>query len=197
RFLAALLRKELNLLERVRLRQHWRRLLHQLLDYWYWRGVAEKVQDKKKLHDLLKESKAKSTVHISKIEIDLQQGLEVAERMLDEMRPHSAIFRFGDHPVGKIPYEPGAERLRATHLRPFLATTLSWQLLTAMQRQLLLDYFDGDSRGLRKHRLSEDQTVFTQLTGPACVHQSEKKNDDRPDTRTHLSPGNILDYVEK
>jgi glycosyltransferase involved in cell wall biosynthesis len=130
--LAASLQRTLDLLEWMRLRGRWSRLLYELLDYWYWRGAAEELSTQRALADFLRGGPARADEDAHEIELDLREGLEKAERRLDEERPAGACIRYGQWPVGRIPPQPGAERLRGVHLRPILATDLAWPLLRAM-----------------------------------------------------------------
>jgi GT2 family glycosyltransferase len=130
--LTASLRPPLDLLEWMRLRSHWRRLLHALLDYWYWRGVAEELGTRRELASFLQYGLVRADESVQEIELDLRESLEAAEQRLDEERPASARIRYGQWPVGRIPSQAGAERLRGAHLRPILATDLAWPLLSAL-----------------------------------------------------------------
>lgn len=144
--LVAGLRRLLDLLEWMRLQGRWRRLLNELLDYWYWRGVADGLGKQRagtatrRLADLLHQSAFQSSEEPCEIELDLREGLEAAEQRLDAARPASAAIRYGQHVVGHIALQPGAERLRSAHLRPILATDLAWPLLKA----LALESVSGD-----------------------------------------------------
>jgi GT2 family glycosyltransferase len=122
----------LGIFERLRMRDLWRRLLDNMLDYWYWRGVAKEIRSERALADFLRNAPAGSADDDSEIEIDLRDGLEAAERRLSAERPASARIRYGRQAVGRIPPRPDAERLRGAHLRAILATTMTWPLLNAV-----------------------------------------------------------------
>ena len=135
------LRRNLKLYERARMRSRWRRTVDAVLDYWYWRGVAEEVKTPQRLTDLLRREQTRDACggHGTSdgagepdIEINLDEGLEAAERLLDEKRPTSARLRYGKHFVGQLPAMPGAERLRGAHLRPILAKEMGWALFEAL-----------------------------------------------------------------
>jgi len=130
--LAASLRCTLDILEWMRLRSRWRRRLDELLDYWYWRGVAEELGTRRELASFLQYGLVRADESVHEIELDLREGLEAAERRLDKERPAGTRIRYGPWPVGRIPSQPGAERLRGAHLRPILATDLAWPLLRAL-----------------------------------------------------------------
>jgi glycosyltransferase involved in cell wall biosynthesis len=126
------LRFALGVFERLRMRDLWRRLLDNMLDYWYWRGVAQEIGAERALADFLRNAPAPTDESDSEIEIDLRDGIEAAERRLSEKRPASACIRYGRHPVGRIPPRLDAERLSGGHLRAILATTMVWPLLYAL-----------------------------------------------------------------
>jgi glycosyltransferase involved in cell wall biosynthesis len=128
--LAAGLCHRLNFLEKARARAQWQRLCSSLRAYWYWRGVAEELRTPRALERFLRE--AAPAGDAVQIEIDLLEGLPEAERRLDEERPEGVCLRYGPHLIGTIPPQPGAERLRGAHLRPALAESLAWPLLTAI-----------------------------------------------------------------
>ena len=130
--LAAGLRRLLDLLERMRLRGRWRRLLVHLLDYWYWRGVSSAVGSRRALEDYLRAGRAAAGADSAEVESDLRAGMIVAEQSLDVQRPAGVGLGYGRRSVGHIPAQPGAERLRGVHLRPLLARDLAWPLLRAL-----------------------------------------------------------------
>jgi len=130
--LAIRLRHLLDLLERARLRSRWRRLLDDLLGYWYWRGVAVELGSRRALAGFIEGGLSPVDEGGDEIEIDLRQGLKAAERQLDETRPSGVHIRYGRQSVGRIPPQPGVEALRGVHLRPVLATDLAMPLLKAL-----------------------------------------------------------------
>lgn len=130
--LAVRLRHLLDLLERARLRGRWRRLLDDLLGYWYWRGVAVELGSRRALAGFIEGGPSPVDAGGDELEIDLRRGLEAAERQLDEARPSGVHIRYGRQSVGRIPPQSGVEGLRGVHLRPILATDLAMPLLKAL-----------------------------------------------------------------
>jgi len=128
----ALLRFVLQTLEKIRYRRRWRQILEGLLGYYYWLGVARELGTRKALHDFLKEKGPSPGKGSAEIEIDLQEGLQTAERRLDQERPVGAYIRYGQRFVGHIPPQVGAERLRGAHLRPMLANHFSKHLVKVL-----------------------------------------------------------------
>jgi glycosyltransferase involved in cell wall biosynthesis len=158
--LAASLRCILDLLEWMRLRGRWRRLLNELLDYWYWRGGAEELGTRRALASFLQGGPGRVDEGGHEIELDLREGLETAERRLDEERPAGACIRYGQQPVGRILPQPGAERLRGTHLRPILATDLAWPLLMALALGEATGEAIGTHRLLAESSIQSSETIY-------------------------------------
>ena len=130
--LATYFQRALGPLERARLRHHWHRLYETLRSYWYWRGVMEKLGTGRPLANFVRGDQADLDEGDPKIELDLREGLEAAERRLDEERPMAARIWYGQQLVGLIPSQPGAEALRGAHLRPILANVLAVPLLEVL-----------------------------------------------------------------
>lgn len=130
--LIACLRLILGPLEKVKARRHWRLILNYLLVYSYWLGVAKELGSIQALENFLKDSLSNINTDSEGIEIDLRDGLKVAEEKLDQERPGSAQIRYGRYSIGQILLQPGAERLRGTHLRPILANKLAKPLFKAL-----------------------------------------------------------------
>ena len=126
----------------------------QLRVYWYWRGVVDEIGDQRRLANLLHGAPQARGPVGKEIDLDLRDGLGAAERQLDEIRPMGVWIRFGPQPIGHIPAEPGAERLRGIHLRPFLAKELAQPLLTAIALERASD---GSNRA---GRLSGEHFTF-------------------------------------
>lgn len=130
--LAIPLRRVLDLLERIRLRGPWLWLCRGLRGYWYCRGVVEELGTPKALNGFLRNNPNCANIDATESEIDLHDGLEVAEKRLDEERPAGVRIRYRQQSVGRIPPQPGAERLRGVHLRRILATDFAKPLLKAL-----------------------------------------------------------------
>lgn len=118
--------ESLPLLSRVRILWMWRKILYGLLGYWYWKGVAQELTTTKEVNDFVTTNPGDASAQkIVKIELDLSQGLDKAEMILENTRPDSASLYFEEKFIGTIPGEVGAERLHGAHLRPFLVKRLS------------------------------------------------------------------------
>ena len=111
----ALCRKLLGILETARLRTRWRRLLDDLLSYWYWRGIGESLGGSS-ASELMPASDASPAL----LALDLQRGLAHAVAEIDAVRPQGVSLRWGSLVIGTVPPEPGAEPLQGRHLRSLL-----------------------------------------------------------------------------
>ncbi len=125
----------LSILSRMRLRNQWRLLHGGILTQSYWLGVAAEVKSEPTLASRIAASGsgwARWSEGLRWLSIDLAAGLERAEQLVERNRPDAIRVRLGDLDVGAIDPLPTAERLRGSHLRRLLATTLAHQLRTAL-----------------------------------------------------------------
>lgn len=114
-------RLALTVLAWSRARRQWRRLLENVLWYWYWRGVGDVLGDAgfDELRGLIEAG------HASKgelPELDLRPGLAAAAHTLDRLSPAGIILRYGTVHVGVTREQPWAEPLAGRHLRRLLKT---------------------------------------------------------------------------
>lgn len=138
-FLAALLREAMDVLGAMRFYYLWRRVLEGLLGYWYWRGVAGQLGSLRELRNFIAEL-ARQEPQWRLIDLDLAQGLERSEQLLEAARPDGARLYFNEQFIGQIRPMPGGQKLRGEHLRPALANEFALQLVRALARQGALDY---------------------------------------------------------
>ena len=68
------------------------------------------------------------------LELDLARGIAEAEHRLDELRPRSVRFVYGEHVIGTLPERDGAERLRGIHLRETIVRHFAREYLRAAAR---------------------------------------------------------------
>jgi glycosyltransferase involved in cell wall biosynthesis len=139
-WIASTAAKTLPGLEQAHMAGMWRRALYGVLGYWYWKGVIQELPTWKGIQDFVKDT-ARSQEQDEKnvLIIDLSRSLGRAEEILDRERPDNAVMYFGDKFVGRLPYQPGAERWRGTHLRPYLVSHFLFQLLEAFANQGMID----------------------------------------------------------
>lgn len=141
--IAALLCRLLVVFERLRLRRLWQRVFQGLRTYWYLRGVKDELKTRRGLIKYLQEGPAHSQPDDVEIDLDLSQGLELAERRLDEERPAGARIFYKNTVIGHLPPQVGAERLKGAHLRAILASDLSWPLLKILIMEQAREPFDS------------------------------------------------------
>ena len=125
----------LRLFEQLKWRGAWRALQGAVLFHYYWRGAALQVGSRRTLYALLDECEGAadawvaSTTHLV---LDLADGIEAAERLLDLRRPDAITVNLHDMHVGSISAPVNAERLHGGHLRRMLATSLAHELRFAL-----------------------------------------------------------------
>lgn len=127
---ATLMARLLGPLERRGLRSVYLMLYSALNRYWYLRGVAEEMGSFAAWREFTRGVAAPGVK--SDITIDLRQGVDAAAEVLHALRPRSARFRYGNHPIGIMLDEPGSERCRGDHVRRLLAEGWGPRLLAAM-----------------------------------------------------------------
>jgi GT2 family glycosyltransferase len=124
--------------EKMRLRRIWRRHLHLLLFFSYWRGTADTVGGRTEFRKFLAAAAAPDPKEYAAVrEIQLRGGFEAARRQLDRLRGSGAILRHGRHLLGLIPPQPGRERLKGDHLRHYLLNDFSDTLLKTLAMERL------------------------------------------------------------
>ena len=126
-------RSMLSLLEAARLRTRWRRLLDDLLGYWYWRGVGEAL-DHVPVTELCRTN---GSPHAVVYDLDLRQGLSAAVCEIEEVQPDAVRLCWGSRMIGSVPPAPGTEPLRGRHLPSLLRQRFARALgeILALQRQ--------------------------------------------------------------
>ena len=139
-------RSVLPVLESARSRTRWRRLLDDLLSYWYWRGVGESLAGA----PLASVSGLTAPHDIDAHDLDLRHGLDTAMRELDAIAPAAIRLLWGRLVVGTLPRHPGAEPLQGRHLPHLLRTRFAGRFAETLALQQLLDGEPAfDEAGLR------------------------------------------------
>ena len=123
-------RSLLPVLEAARLRTRWRRLLDDLLSYWYWRGVGESMDHTNVAKVCRSGFVADATVY----DLDLRPGLSAALQEIDRVRPEAVRLWWGALVIGTVPPQPGAEPIRGRHLPPLLRRRFARPLGEALAR---------------------------------------------------------------
>jgi hypothetical protein len=130
--LAVSARKSLDLLESLGMRVSWRWLRAKLRGYWYLRGVIDELKSRSAISSFMQGGPARADLGGHEINIDLQQGWEAAERLLDAERPAGVYLYYGQLTVGHFFPQAGIEPLRGAHLRSLLALHFAEPLARAI-----------------------------------------------------------------
>lgn len=125
-------RKSLDLLESLGMRVSWRWLRAKLRGYWYLRGVIDELKSRSAISSFMQGGPARADLGGHEINIDLQQGWEAAESLLDAERPAGVYLYYDQLTVGHIFPQAGAEPLRGAHLRSILALHFAEPLARAI-----------------------------------------------------------------
>jgi len=131
-WLAVGVSKSLDLLESLGMRATWRWLWAKLRGYWYLRGVIDELKSRAAISSYMQGGPARADLGGHEINIDLQQGWEAAESLLDAERPAGVYLYYDQLTVGHIFPQAGAEPLRGAHLRSILALHLAEALARAI-----------------------------------------------------------------
>ena len=135
---AQALRPVMDLLELMKIRGKWQQLSYKLHTYWYYRGLLDQLATRKGLEDYFHYA-PKMERPLKEVKLDLREGMESAEALLDQVRPDTVQIRYGHHIIGTIPFKAGVEPLKGIHLRPLLATQFSKPLTEALAIEKLSD----------------------------------------------------------
>jgi GT2 family glycosyltransferase len=132
-------------------RSMWQTFLH-MRGYSYWRGVRSEVGSLAEWERMVKEVTSEPPA-VREVEIDVATDLPRIEELL-EAAADAAVVRYREMTLGRIPPVPGAEPLRAAHVREELIQHFGGALLGL----LMLDHLespratpcDGTSGGSRR-----------------------------------------------
>ncbi|MEG3846472.1 glycosyltransferase [Microcoleus sp. herbarium19] len=130
--LAAGARKSLDLLESLGMRGTWRWLRAKLRGYWYLRGAIDELKSRSAISSFMQGGPARTDLGGHEINVDLQQGWEAAESLLDAERPAGVYLYYDQLRVGHIFPQAGMEPLRGAHLRSILALYFAEPLARAI-----------------------------------------------------------------
>ena len=125
----------LRLFEQLKWRGAWRALQGAVLFHSYWRGAAVQVGSRHTLCTLLNECEVAADAWVdgtTHLVLDLADGIEAAEKLLDERRPDAITVTIRDLHVGSSIAPVNAERLHGGHVRRMLATSLAHELRFAL-----------------------------------------------------------------
>jgi len=117
---ARLLLASLPALDRAGATMAWLRVLYAVLGYWYERGLADGLGNRRSLKALLAGAWDEPRVRDVGETLDLAGGLQRAEAWIEERRPDAVTLAAGSLHLARVPWVPGAERLAGRHLLPLL-----------------------------------------------------------------------------
>lgn len=117
--------------EALSMRDKWRWALERAMDFCYWSGVRAEAASMREVQQYRDQ---RPPLDGAVAEIDLMDGLPVAEGRLDRLRPDGLRVRLGGEVIGEVHPEPGAEPLRGVHLRPLLMNHMADAFVTAAAR---------------------------------------------------------------
>ncbi|MEG5019233.1 MULTISPECIES: glycosyltransferase [unclassified Microcoleus] len=166
-WLAVGLRQSLDLLESLRMRGTWRWLRAKLRAYWYLRGAIDELKSRSALSSFIQGEPAGADLGRHEIEIDLQEGWEAAERIIDEKKPDGIYLSYGELSVGHVTPKFGVEPLRGAHLRSILALDFAEPLARAIAVKGMPKSAAHSEPSLVDNTLLQNLQLFTVL---------EKKN---------------------
>ncbi|MEG4306373.1 glycosyltransferase [Microcoleus sp. D3_18a_C4] len=162
-WLAVGARKSLDLLESLGMRGTWRWLRAKLRGYWYLRGVIDDLKSRSALSSFMQGEPAGADLGRHEIEIDLQEGWEAAERIIDEQKPDGIYLRYGEVSVGHVTPKLGVEPLRGAHLRSILALQFAQPLAGAIAVNGMPKSAAHSERSLVDNTLLQHLLLFTVL----------------------------------
>ena len=115
-FIASVAERLLDVLESLRLRGTWRRVIGGMLYIAYWSGAAKALGESSELDRLAREAAVTPLPDSRQVTIDLAEDLESLRARLDDVRPDLLRLEFQDLPLGEISPSPGREAWRGAHL---------------------------------------------------------------------------------
>ncbi|EGV18554.1 glycosyltransferase family 2 protein [Thiocapsa marina] len=113
---------------RLRLRKVARRCYLGLHALHYWFGVRDELGTFPVWQRLVQDAPIHADAE-REIDIDLKQGWQVLEVLLQEVRPDAVRLWYGDHPLARVAPEFGMEALGYDQVRAYILDHLSLQLL--------------------------------------------------------------------
>lgn len=117
--------------QKIRAHGYWRNLNYRLHEYWYLRGLFEKVEHIHALTFMMDDPVSPGGAEICTV--DLKEGLQRAEEKINKMKPSEIMVFYGKKEIGRIPCEAGYESLKGIHLRKILKQRFTDELYSALQ----------------------------------------------------------------
>lgn len=162
----------LRLLDRLRMRQTYMMLFRMTRAYWYIAGLRKHFPSFAAWRAFAAGFPAPDPEPF--VTLDLREGLAAAETWLDRVRPEGVRLRHGRHPVGTLPTDPGAERVRGAHLRPWLAGEAAPAYLRALAREGAIGGTGTPSRRLLHGLAATARHYGARTSSDAMLEQFEQ-----------------------
>ena len=131
-WIVRVIRHMLEILEWARLRRPWRFLLDVLMIYWHMRGVSQELKTPEAWLTFISEASQPTIDEHIEFRLDISEGLEVAEDLMERVQPSRARIYYKHYFVASIPPQGGAEPLRGEHLLPILSELFPVPVLRAL-----------------------------------------------------------------
>lgn len=106
----------LDVLETLRMRGTWQRVLGGIMFFTYWRGAASALGSWEALIELRDTAIRTRPPDYRELEVDLKDDLELVRSRIDQERPDALHLRCGPLPLGQVPIAVGREPFRGAHL---------------------------------------------------------------------------------
>jgi GT2 family glycosyltransferase len=136
----SLLARLLPVLERGGATMAWVRVVYAVFGYWYARGLADVLQTRTNLRQLLANAWDEPRVQDVGPIVDLLAGVDAASAQVDRTRPDAARLHVGSTFIAQIPWIPGAEPLASHHVRALLMRFYHRPLVEALLAQEVLTF---------------------------------------------------------
>jgi GT2 family glycosyltransferase len=131
RVVASACRRSMAVFNALSMRDKWRAALESALTASYWRGALREAGSAAAIRELRERDVPPGA---SPLVVDIGIGLELAERMIDDIRPPALRVLMRGELVCQLDEMVGAEPLRGMHLRPLLLKGFAREYAAACAR---------------------------------------------------------------
>ena len=125
-----MMRWSLPLFEYFRLRRSWRKICGFWRQYWYWKGLTERLRSRKEIETFVKTCRSGNSENIDWLVIDLAHDINSLVAKVDRLRPEALAIVYGELQIANILPSYGKEKLRGKHLKNLLYEYLQYASFT-------------------------------------------------------------------